>query len=115
MGDFSMRDCPVVTLLWETTLWEVGDLLVVAQSGGLDRACVSGARTYESTNVETACTILASLKVEADGVTAWMVKMENDTVVLSESGLGRQTRPLAELPWTRPPQSIAQLKIKCLY
>lgn len=64
MGECHMRDCPVVTFLWETILWEVGDSLAMAQSVGLDRACVSGVRIYESANVGTKCTILKSLVVE---------------------------------------------------
>lgn len=103
MGDCPMRDCPVVTFLWETILWEVGDLLFMAQSGSLDSACASGTHTYESTNVETKCTLLKNLVVEGDGMAAWMGKMENGTVVLSESGPGQQTRPLGELRWTRSP------------
>lgn len=110
LGDCPMRDWPVVTVLWEA-----GDLLVMAQSGGLHRACVWGARNYESTKLGPKCTILESLVGEADGMEAWMGKMENDTVVLSESGLGRQTRPLGALPWTGPRYPRAQLKIKCVY
>lgn len=103
LDDCPIRDCSVVIILWETTLWEVGDLLAMAQSGGLGRACMSGARTYESTKLEPMCTILESLVVDSDGMTTLMGKMEYDTVVLSESGLGRQTRPLGKLPCTRPP------------